>query len=161
MEIVPPVPAAPGDGRRPFFCIHPAGGDVLCFFPLARHAGADQPFYGLQSRGLEDAGEPFATIEEMAAHYAGEIRRVQPRGPYRIGGWSFGGLAAFELARQLRAAGEEVELLAVIDTTPGLPGGPVDDGAAAAVGGERPATRPAGCSPSPSTSGGCAARTSR
>jgi amino acid adenylation domain-containing protein len=134
VEIVPPIPAAPDDGRRPFFCIHPAGGDALCFFPLARHAGADQPFYGLQSRGLEDAGEPFATIEEMAAHYAGEIRRVQPRGPYRIGGWSFGGLAAFELARQLRAAGEEVELLAVIDTTPGLPGGPVDDGTAVGEG---------------------------
>ncbi len=127
VEITPPVPGA---GRQPFFCIHPAGGDVLCFFPLARHAGSDQPFYGLQSRGLEDAGEPFATIEEMAAHYAGEIRGMQPRGPYRIGGWSFGGLAAFELARQLRAGGEEVELLVVIDTTPGLPEGPVDDGAA-------------------------------
>jgi thioesterase domain-containing protein len=129
VEIVPPVSDAPVARRRAFFCIHPAGGDVLCFFPLARHAGADQPFYGLQSRGLEDAAEPFATIEEMAAHYAGEIRRVQPRGPYRIGGWSFGGLAAFELARQLRAGGEEVELLAVIDTTPGLPEGPVDGGA--------------------------------
>jgi amino acid adenylation domain-containing protein len=117
VEIVPP---APGGGRRAFFCIHPAGGDALCFFPLARHVGADQPFYGLQARGLEDAAEPFATIEEMAAHYLQEIRRVQPRGPYRLGGWSFGGLAAFELAQQLRAAGEEVELLAVLDTAPGV-----------------------------------------
>ncbi|MEO7826923.1 MAG: condensation domain-containing protein, partial [Allosphingosinicella sp.] len=124
------TPAVPGTERRPFFCIHPAGGDVLCFFPLARHAGADQPFYGIQSRGLEDAGEPFSTIEEMAAHYAREIRGVQPRGPYRIGGWSFGGLAAFELGRQLRSQGEEVELLAVIDTTPGLAEGPVGDGEA-------------------------------
>ncbi|HEY3570221.1 MAG TPA: amino acid adenylation domain-containing protein [Thermoanaerobaculia bacterium] len=123
VEIVPP---APGGGRRPFFCIHPAGGDALCFFPLARHTGADQPFYGLQARGLEDAAEPFATIEEMAAHYLGEIRRVQPRGPYRVGGWSFGGLAAFELARQLRAAGEEVELLAVLDTAPGVEDGALD-----------------------------------
>ena len=120
VEIIPSPPGAPGAGRRPFFCIHPAGGDVLCFFPLARHIGADQPFYGLQARGLEDAGEPFATLEEMAAHYAGEIRSVQPHGPYRLGGWSFGGLAAFELARQLRALGEEVELLAVLDTTPGI-----------------------------------------
>jgi thioesterase domain-containing protein len=127
VEIVPPMsatPTMPGTERRPFFCIHPAGGDVLCFFPLARHIGSDQPFYGLQARGLEDAGEPFATIEEMAAHYAGEIRGVQPSGPYRIGGWSFGGLAAFELASQLRAAGEEVELLAILDTAPGV----ADDG---------------------------------
>jgi thioesterase domain-containing protein len=118
------VPANPGEETRPFFCIHPAGGDVLCFFPLARHIG--QPFYGLQARGLEDEGEPFATIEEMAAHYITEIRTVQPSGPYRIGGWSFGGLAAFELARQLREAGEEVELLAILDTGPG-----VEDGGAA------------------------------
>ena len=81
VEIVPAIPAAPGPERQPFFCIHPAGGDVLCFFPLARHVGADQPFYGLQSRGLEDTGEPFATIEGMAAHYAGEIRRVAAARP--------------------------------------------------------------------------------
>jgi thioesterase domain-containing protein len=122
VEIVPVSPGAREAGRRPFFCIHPAGGDVLCFFPLARHLGADQPFYGLQARGLEDAQEPFATIEEMAAHYVEEIRSVQPAGPYRLGGWSFGGLAAFELARQLQAGGEEVELLAVLDTSPGLAG---------------------------------------
>jgi thioesterase domain-containing protein len=127
VEIVPVSAAAREAGRRPFFCLHPAGGDVLCFLPLARHLGADQPFYGLQARGLEDAQEPFATIEEMAAHYAGEIRTVQPAGPYRIGGWSFGGLAAFELARQLQAAGDEVELLAVLDTSPGL-AGTGDDG---------------------------------
>ncbi len=121
------VPAAPGTASRPFFCIHPAGGDVLCFFPLARYIGL--PFFGFQARGLEDAGEPFATIEEMAAHYATEIRSVQPAGPYRIGGWSFGGLAAFELAQQLRAAGEAVELLAIVDTAPGVEdsGGPETD----------------------------------
>jgi thioesterase domain-containing protein len=126
VEIVPVSAAAREAGRRPFFCLHPAGGDVLCFLPLARHLFADQPFYGLQARGLEDAQEPFTTIEEMAAHYAGEIRTVQPAGPYRIGGWSFGGLAAFELARQLQAAGDEVELLAVLDTSPGF--GTGDDG---------------------------------
>ncbi|MFL6196330.1 MAG: thioesterase domain-containing protein [Thermoanaerobaculia bacterium] len=121
------VPAAPGSERRPFFCIHPAGGDVLCFFPLARHIGAAQPFYGLQARGLEDAEDPFPTIEEMAAHYVEEIRAVQPSGPYRIGGWSFGGLAAFEVAQRLRALGEEVELLAILDTAPGVPDGPAPE----------------------------------
>jgi amino acid adenylation domain-containing protein len=123
------VPAAPGAQGRPFFCIHPAGGDVLCFFPLARLIGSDQAFYGLQARGLEDAAEPFGTIEEMAAHYVTEIRSVQPSGPYRVGGWSFGGLAAFELAQQLCAAGETVELLVVMDTAPGVEadGGPATE----------------------------------
>ncbi|MEA2601557.1 MAG: hypothetical protein QOF89_2549 [Acidobacteriota bacterium] len=116
VEITPATAGA----RRPFFCVHPAGGDVLCFFALARHVGRDQPFYGLQSRGLNDDREPFATLEEMAAHYVVEMRRVQPAGPYRLGGWSFGGLAAFEMARQLAAEGQEVELLAVLDTGPGL-----------------------------------------
>jgi len=114
------TPAGAGS-RPPFFCVHPAGGDVLCFVPLARHLGADQPFYGFQSRGLEDDREPFATLEEMGEHYVAEIRRVQPRGPYRLGGWSFGGLAAFEMARQLAARGDEVACLAVLDTTPGVP----------------------------------------
>jgi amino acid adenylation domain-containing protein len=126
VEIVPAAPGAPG---RPFFCIHPAGGDVLCFFPLARLIGSDQAFYGFQARGLEDAAEPFGTIEEMAAHYVTEIQSVQPSGPYRVGGWSFGGLAAFELAQQLRTAGETVELLVVMDTAPGVEtdGGPATE----------------------------------
>jgi thioesterase domain-containing protein len=114
------TPGAPG-ARPPFFCVHPAGGDVLCFFPLARALGADQPFYGLQARGLDDEREPLAGIEEMAAAYLEEMRGVQPAGPYRLGGWSFGGLAAFEMAQQLRAQGEEVALLAVIDAGPGVP----------------------------------------
>ena len=117
VEITPPAAVS----RPPFFCVHPAGGDVLCFVPLARHLGADQPFYGFQARGLEDDAEPFATLEEMAEHYVSEIRRVQPSGPYRLGGWSFGGLAAFEVARQLAARGDEVACLAVLDTTPGVP----------------------------------------
>ncbi|HVG06916.1 MAG TPA: amino acid adenylation domain-containing protein [Thermoanaerobaculia bacterium] len=117
VEITP----AAGSSRPPFFCIHPAGGDVLCFFPLARRMGPDQPFFGFQARGLEDDAEPFATLEAMAAHYVSEMRRVQPAGPYRLGGWSFGGLAAYEMARQLSEQGEEVTLLAVLDTAPGVP----------------------------------------
>ena len=114
------TPAAPSS-RPPFFCVHPAGGDVLCFFPVARGMGADQPFYGLQARGLEDEQEPLTTIEEIAAAYIAEMRRVQPAGPYHLGGWSFGGLVAFDMAQQLRAQGDEVVLLAVIDTGPGVP----------------------------------------
>jgi len=113
-------------GRAPLFCVHPAGGDALCFVPLARHLGPDQPFYALQSRGLAPGEAPLATIEEMAALYVAEMRRVQPAGPYLIAGWSFGGIAAFEMARQLEAGGEQTALLAVIDTGPldgGLAGG--------------------------------------
>jgi thioesterase domain-containing protein len=126
------TPAVPGGKRPPFFCVHPAGGDVLCFFSLARHLGADQPFHGIQARGLEDDGEPFATIREMAAHYVAELRREQPTGPYHLGGWSFGGLAAFEMACQLAEQGQEVAFLAVLDTGPGL--SPEEIEAAAAAG---------------------------
>ncbi|MES1245198.1 MAG: amino acid adenylation domain-containing protein, partial [Acidobacteriota bacterium] len=107
----------------PFFCVHPAGGDVLAFAALARALGAGRPFYGLQSRGL-DGGEPLSTIEDMAAAYIGEIRTVQPEGPYLLGGWSLGSLIAFEMARQL---GEEVALLAVLDSSPSIAGGPQPD----------------------------------
>lgn len=119
------VAIQPAGRRPPFFCIHPAGGDVLCFQPLSRYMGTDQPFYGLQSRGLNPGEEPLATIEEMAASYRAEICRVTP-GPYYVGGWSLGGAVAYEVARQLAAEGKEVAFLAVIDTTPGLPAGETD-----------------------------------
>lgn len=122
-ETLPAAPASlvaiqPAGSRPPFFCVHPAGGDVLCFQPLSRHLGADQPFYGLQSRGLGAGEEPFASIAEMAAAYRAEIVQAAS-GPYYLGGWSLGGAVAFELARQLAAAGDEVALLAVVDATPG------------------------------------------
>jgi thioesterase domain-containing protein len=110
--------AIQSSGRRPpFFCVHPAGGDVLCFQALSRHLGPEQPFYGLQSRGLEAGDEPLATIEEMAAVYRAEMSRITP-GPYHLGGWSLGGVVAFELARQLAEAGSGVALLAIVDSSP-------------------------------------------
>ena len=120
------VAIQPAGRRPPFFCVHPAGGDVLCFQPLSQHMGTDQPFYGLQSRGLNPGEEPLATIEEMAAAYRAEICRVTA-GPYHLGGWSLGGAVAYEVARQLGAEGKEVAFLAVIDTTPGLPTGETDE----------------------------------
>ncbi len=114
------VPIQPAGTRPPLFCVHPAGGDVLCFAALARHLGPDQPFYGFQSRGLSGGGEPLTRIEDMASYYIGEMRRVQPRGPYRLGGWSLGGVIAFEMARQLREQGDEVALLAILDSVPDL-----------------------------------------
>ncbi|MFO0755432.1 MAG: amino acid adenylation domain-containing protein [Byssovorax sp.] len=102
--------------RPPFFCVHAIGGNVLNYRKLALHLGPDQPLYGLQARGLDGRPSPAATVEEMAASYLSEIRSVQPRGPYRLGGASSGGVVAFEMAQQLRRAGEEVALLVLMDT---------------------------------------------
>lgn len=108
-----------GNGtRRPFFCVHAAGGNVLEYHDLARLLGPDQPFYGLQAKGLNGKDEPHTTIKDMAAHYIREMREVQPQGPYLIGGRSSGGTIAFEMACQLKNEGEEVALLALLDVYP-------------------------------------------
>jgi thioesterase domain-containing protein len=107
----------------PLFCVHGVGGDALCFFPLARRLGAAQPCYGLQALGLAPGELPLERLEDMAARYLAELRRVQEHGPYLLAGWSFGGLAAFEMALQLRAAGEAVALVAILDGDTGLPAG--------------------------------------
>ncbi len=109
------VPVQPRGDRPPFFCVHPGGGLVHCFVDLASHLGVGQPFYALQSRGFEAGQEPLGTIEEMAAVYAAEIRAVQPRGPYHLGGLSMGAAVAYEMARQLLAQCETVSLLALLD----------------------------------------------
>jgi amino acid adenylation domain-containing protein len=112
------VPLQHGGNRRPFFCIHAAGGNVLEYHDLARLLGSDQPFYGLQAQGLDGNKPTHTTIVEMAAHYLKEIRDVQPEGPYLLGGRSSGGTIAFEMACQLMAAGEDVALLALLDAYP-------------------------------------------
>jgi thioesterase domain-containing protein len=96
--------------------VHQVGGHVFTFRALARELGAAQPVYGLRSRGLEAGEEPLGSAEEMAAFYLRLVREAQPAGPYRIGGASMGGMVAFEMAHQLTAAGEEVELLTLMDT---------------------------------------------
>jgi amino acid adenylation domain-containing protein len=107
-------------GKQPaFFCIHGVGGNVVGFNRLGRHMAPDYPFYGLQSQGLGGHSPCLTSIEAMAAHYISEMRSVQPHGPYFLGGFSFGGLVAYEIAQQLHAAGEEVGLLVLFDTYPG------------------------------------------
>lgn len=110
------VPIQTAGDKPIFFCIHGVDGDVLYFRDLARHLGKTQPFYGIRAQGLDGAAAPSLNLPEMARRYVAEIRKLQPHGPYYIGGYSFGGWAAFETARQLREAGEEVALLAIIDT---------------------------------------------
>ncbi|MCP4656522.1 MAG: alpha/beta fold hydrolase, partial [bacterium] len=113
--------------RPPLFCVHPAGGNVLSFVPLAQELGPEQPFYALQSRGLEGDQEPLATIEEMAARYVAELREVEPQGPYLLAGWSFGGLVAYEIACRLQADDQQVALLALFDTPAPVAGDAVPD----------------------------------
>jgi aspartate racemase len=112
------VEIQPEGAKRPFFCVHPVGGNVLCYYDLARLLGADQPFYGLQSSGIDGRHAPDASVEAMAARYIQEMRVVQPEGPYMLGGWSMGGVVAFEMAQQLRASGQDVHLLALFDSVP-------------------------------------------
>jgi acyl-CoA synthetase (AMP-forming)/AMP-acid ligase II/thioesterase domain-containing protein len=116
------VPMQPKGSKPPFFCVHPIGGSILWYYDLARHLGPDQPFYGLQALGLDGKMPLHTSIETMAAHYVKELMTVQPHGPYYLGGYSFGGLVAFEMAQQLRCRGQEVALLALLDTRgPGYP----------------------------------------
>jgi thioesterase domain-containing protein/acyl carrier protein len=112
----PLVPIQPFGSRPPLFCIHGAGGNVLIYRDLARRLGSDQPFYGLQSQGLDGSCAPLTRIEDMAALYVKEIQKVQPHGPYFLGGYCLGGTIAYEAARQFEAKGEQIALLALFDT---------------------------------------------
>ena len=112
----PLVPIQPQGDRLPIFFVHAVGGEVLSYSDLARELGPEQPFYGLQAGDLVNVGEEEASIEEMAARYVAAIREARPEGPYLLGGWSFGGLVAFEMAQQLTGAGESVPLVAMVDT---------------------------------------------
>ncbi|NRD47314.1 non-ribosomal peptide synthetase/type I polyketide synthase, partial [Corallococcus exiguus] len=107
-----------GGTRQPFFCVHPAGGNVLAFADLARRLGPEQPVYGLQAQGLDGRLPPLDSIDAMARHYVAALRSAQPHGPYRLGGWSLGAVIAAEMARHLHQAGEVVELLALIEPSP-------------------------------------------
>ncbi|MGW2490886.1 amino acid adenylation domain-containing protein [Streptomyces sp. NPDC001606] len=118
----PLVPIRPEGDRRPLFMVHPMGGNVLCYVQLARHLPAGRPLYGLQAAGAVPGTEPRRSVPELAADYIAALRRVQPHGPYSIGGWSFGGFVAFEMAVQLTRAGEEVADLVLLDTTALDPG---------------------------------------
>jgi acyl transferase domain-containing protein/thioesterase domain-containing protein/acyl carrier protein len=108
----------PGDGgpKTPFFLVAGMFGNVLNLRHLAHLLGTDRRFYGLQARGLYGDQAPHDTFEEMASAYIEEIRMVQPHGPYFLGGFSGGGITAFEIAKQLRAVGEETALLVFLDT---------------------------------------------
>lgn len=109
------VPLRAAGLRPPLFCVHTASGHLLEYRDMVTVLSADQPVYGIRGPDLERQPEPL-TVEGLASEYLGMVRRFQRTGPYQLCGLSFGGLVAYEMARQLAAAGEEVGLVALIDT---------------------------------------------
>ena len=110
------VSLRPEGDRTPIFCVAGKGGNPMNLRHLAARLDERTPFYGIQHRGLDGLQPPHTAVEEMAAACLQDIRKVQPVGPYQLGGFSAGGLVAFEMAHQLLAAGERVALLAFLDT---------------------------------------------
>ncbi|MFN0279993.1 MAG: amino acid adenylation domain-containing protein [Pyrinomonadaceae bacterium] len=111
------VPIQPNGDRLPLYCVHAVGGNVMFYSDLAKYLHPDQPIFGLQARRLSGRQVGHATIEEMAQFYVKEIVEYQPDGPYYLGGSSFGGLVAYEMARRLVEQGKEVGILALFDTS--------------------------------------------
>lgn len=107
------VTIQPLGSNPPFFCVHGGAGSTLFLHRLSREMGMEQPFYGLEPEGLDGRKVRRTTVEQMAAHYLTEIRKVQAEGPYFLGGYCFGGLVAFEMAQQLRAQGQQAALVAM------------------------------------------------
>ncbi|HKX26740.1 MAG TPA: alpha/beta fold hydrolase, partial [Blastocatellia bacterium] len=116
------LPLRPRGSRPPLFGIHPAGGLSWCYARLMPYLGADYPIYGLQARHLGEPEYLPRSVEEIAADYVDHLRRVQPRGPYHLIGWSFGGLVAQAMAGLLQQQGDEVALLALLDAYPPVSG---------------------------------------
>ena len=111
-----PMHRGEGGARTPFFLVAGMFGNVLNLRHLAQLLGGDRPFYGLQARGLYGDAVPHDNFVNAARDYISEMRQVQPHGPYLLGGFSGGGLIAWEIARQLEAAGDGVPLVVLLDT---------------------------------------------
>jgi non-ribosomal peptide synthetase component F/thioesterase domain-containing protein/NRPS condensation-like uncharacterized protein len=110
------VTIQPQGTSAPLFMIHGVGGNVLNFYDLAKELGLSQPVYGVEAQSLQTNSIPLTALEDLAAYYVREVRKVQPFGPYNFLGYSYGGFVAFEMARQLQLANERVELLGMLDT---------------------------------------------
>ena len=104
--------------KMPLICIHGGGGGIFFVRNMAERLDADRPVFALQAAGFDGTPPPYRPVEDMATRYLNELRMVQPHGPYALTGLSFGGLVAWEMAQQLRSAGEEIAMLALLDTKP-------------------------------------------
>jgi NADPH:quinone reductase-like Zn-dependent oxidoreductase/thioesterase domain-containing protein/acyl carrier protein len=123
----PLVAMQPEGEGAPLICVHPAGGTVLCYEHLVRHLGGGHPVYAIQARGSDGIGEPHTSIDEMVSDYLAALKRIQPRGPYYLVAWSSGGPVAYEMAYRLKQMGDEIGLLALIDSWPNLVNVDLDD----------------------------------
>ncbi|WP_203924779.1 amino acid adenylation domain-containing protein, partial [Rugosimonospora africana] len=112
------LPLRASGKKTPLFCLHPAYGIGWAYSGLLRHVGSDHPIYAIQARGLGRSESLPLTADDMAEDYLQQIRAVQSHGPYNLVGWSFGGLVAHKVATKLQGKGEEVGLLACIDSYP-------------------------------------------
>jgi thioesterase domain-containing protein/acyl carrier protein len=110
------VPVQPQGSKLPLFFVPGVLGNVLDLYPLARHLGLEQPFYGLRSLGLDENEKPFTRMVDIAAHHIKALQAVRPQGPYLLGGHSFGGRVAFEMAQQLQHQGHQVSMLILVDS---------------------------------------------
>ena len=120
-SVGPLVAMQPEGSLTPAFFVHPAGGSVGAYFSLARALGSERPFYA-----LEGTGDDERQVDLIASNYLAAVRAVQPDGPYLLGGWSSGGVVAFEMARQLQECGADVALVVLLDSLPPGVGGADD-----------------------------------
>jgi polyketide synthase PksJ len=112
------IPLKTTGDKTPFFCIHAISGTTFPFTDLAKNFIKEHPFYAIQAKGLSDNQEPLNDLKEMAKLYIEEIKKIQPSGPYLIGGWSFGAIVALEVSQQLFLNGDNVDKLIIIDMHP-------------------------------------------
>jgi amino acid adenylation domain-containing protein len=110
------TPIQPHGSGAPLFLVHGRGGYTIVFYRLAMEVRADRPVYGIQAQSLLPGEPALLRLEDQASYYVSEIRKIQPQGPYFLLGYSFGGTVAFEIAQQLHALGQRVEMLGMLDT---------------------------------------------
>jgi thioesterase domain-containing protein/acyl carrier protein len=103
------------ENESPLFCVHPLGGNLFDYHTLSKILDIHRPIYGLQPRGIDGKQQPIDRIEDMADYFIRSIQTIQPQGPYFIAGYSFGGIVAFDIARQLAERGEKVAFLGLVD----------------------------------------------
>jgi acetoacetyl-CoA synthetase len=118
LRLPPLVQLRPGTDQAPVFIAHGLGGSAMDFFQPVRFLKTLRPVYGMQAKGFEGAEEPLDRIEDMAEYFLKAVRKIQPRGPYFLVGFSLGGLITMEMAQRLLESGEKIALLAMLDAYP-------------------------------------------